>query len=137
MSQNPRIDSVMTPAPHSIELEARVRDAEDRMIDHEIRHLPVVDGGTLVGLISDRDIAFLDNEPAEDLRDQLRVRDVCSLEVYTVEPDTHLDVVAAEMAERRIGSAVITDHGKVLGLFTSTDACRCLAGLLREEADAA
>lgn len=107
------------------------------MIDHEIRHLPVLDGGTLVGLLSDRDIAFAANESAEGLADRLRVRDVCSLDPYAVAPDTPLDVVVEEMAARRIGSAVVTDHGKIVGLFTATDACRCLAEFLRGEGVAA
>ncbi len=132
MKSIPEIRGVMTGSPRSIELDAPVREAEDLMVDHEIRHLVVTEGGELVGMVSDRDIAFASNAPAESLRDQLRVRDVCSLEVYAVESDTPLDRVLVEMAERRIGSAVVTDGGKIAGLFTATDACRVFAQFLRD-----
>lgn len=136
MSHNPPVASVMTTAPQAIGLDASLREAEDRMIDHEIRHLPVVDGAQLVGVVSDRDIAFASGD-AGGLGDRMRVRDVCSLDVYAVEPGTPLAVVVEQMAERRIGSAVVTDGGKIVGLFTATDACRCLARFLRGEGDAA
>ena len=103
------------------------------MIDHEIRHLPVVDASRLVGILSDRDIAAMENDAdSGDLFDRLRVRDVCSLDFYAVEPEEPVDRVLLEMAERRIGSVVVTDGGKVEGLFTATDACRCYAEHLRK-----
>jgi len=101
------------------------------MTDHEVRHLPVTDSGTLVGVLSDRDIAFMANAGATDLLDRLRVRDVCSLDVYSVERDEPLDRVLREMADRHIGSAIVTDGERISGVFTATDACRCFADFLR------
>ena len=49
------------------------------------------------------------------------------------ERDTPLDQVVTEMAERRIGSALITHHDKLVGIFTVTDACRVLAEILRSQ----
>jgi CBS domain-containing protein len=84
-----------------------------------------------VGVLSDRDIAFMSIGGARpDLVDHLCVRDVCSFEVYAVGPDEPLAVVLREMAERRIGSTIVTDGGKIVGLFTATDACRCFAEFL-------
>jgi acetoin utilization protein AcuB len=121
----------MTASPRSIDIDAPVRAAQDLMIDFEIRHLPVTDGDALVGILSDRDIAFASNNAAEELSDELKVRDVCSLEVYRVEPEEPLDDVLAQMAERRIGSVVVTQGERIAGLFTATDACRCFAEYLR------
>lgn len=134
MAQTPPIRSVMTPAPRSIDIDAPVRLAQDLMIDLEIRHLPVTEDGRLVGILSDRDIAFASNGPTEDLCERLRVRDVCSLEVYRVAPEAPLDSVLAAMAERRIGSVVVTEGERIAGLFTATDACRCFAEHLRGRA---
>jgi acetoin utilization protein AcuB len=131
MKKIPPIESVMTPFALSIEIDDLVRTAEDMMIDHEIRHLAVTDSGTLVGVVSDRDIAFTANTAEPDLRNRLHVRDVCSLDVYSVERNERLDCVLAEMAERHIGSAIVTDGGKIAGVFTATDACRCFAEFLR------
>jgi len=130
----PSVGSVMTPAPISISIQESVRAAEDLMIDRQVRHLPVVDGEMLVGVISDRDLAFTSNAVETGLAERLSVRDVCTLDVYDVTPDEPLDVVLAEMAERRLGSAVITDGGRIAGIFTATDACRCFAAHLREVA---
>lgn len=128
----PPVSSVMTPAPIGVSIGETLRTAEDLMIDRRVRHLPVLDGETLVGVISDRDLAFTSNAAESGLAERLLVRDVCSLDVYDVGPDEPLDVVLAEMADRRLGSAVVTREGRVAGIFTATDACRCFAAHLRE-----
>lgn len=132
----PRIESVMIHAPISVDIAEPVRVAQDMMIDHEIRHLPVLDGERLVGIITDRDVAFLETDPEWERRAaQLQVRDICALDFYAVEPDALLDEVLMQMAERRIGSAIVTRKGEIAGLFTATDACRCFAEHLRARND--
>ena len=129
--QMPAVGSVMTRSPLSVPIDATVRIAEDMMIDNEVRHLPVTDSEALVGIVSDRDIAFSSNVSESDLADRLRVRDVCSLDVYAVPPDEPLDAVLSEMVGRHLGSVVVTEHGKIAGVFTVTDACRYFAEYLR------
>ena len=129
--QMPVVGSVMTRSPVSVPIDATVRIAEDMMIDNEVRHLPVTDSEVLVGIVSDRDIAFSSNVSESDLADRLRVRDVCSLDVYAVPPDEPLEAVLSEMVERQLGSVVVTEHGKIAGVFTVTDACRYFAEYLR------
>jgi len=131
MEKIPPVGSVMTTSVLSVEIDAPVRVAEDLMTDHEVRHLPVTDKEMLVGVLSDRDIAFMSNAGEGDLRDLLYVRDVCSLDIYSVERDEPLDRVLSEMADRHIGSAIVTDGGKLAGVFTATDACRHFAEFLR------
>jgi acetoin utilization protein AcuB len=114
-----------------VDIDEPVRVAEDIMTDHEVRHLPVTETEMLVGVLSDRDIAFMSNAGETNLTDRLRVRDVCSLDVYSVERDEPLDRVLSEMADRHIGSAIVTDGGKLSGVFTATDACRYFAEFLR------
>jgi CBS domain-containing protein len=131
MEKIPPVESVMTSFVLSVEIDELVRVAEDIMTDHEVRHLAVTDSEMLVGVVSDRDIAFVSNEGDADLRDRLRVRDVCSLDVYSVERDEPLDSVLSEMADRHIGSVIVTEAGKAAGVFTATDACRHFAEFLR------
>jgi acetoin utilization protein AcuB len=131
MEKIPPVESVMTSSVLSVGIDEPVRVAEDIMTDHEVRHLAVTDSEMLVGVVSDRDIAFMSNAGEADLRDRLRVRDVCSLDVYSVEHNEPLDRVLSEMADRHIGSAIVTDGGKISGVFTATDACRCFAEYLR------
>jgi acetoin utilization protein AcuB len=132
MSEIPAIGSVMITAPISVDVGEPVRVAQDRMIDHEIRHLPVLDGERLVGIVSDRDMSRLESDPAWERRaESLLVRDVCTVDFYAVDPDTPLDEVLMEMAQRRIGSVIVARGGQIVGLFTMTDACRCFAEHLR------
>jgi acetoin utilization protein AcuB len=133
MGSMPSIGDVMTRTPVMVEIDATVVEAQDLMVDHEIRHLPVVDTGQLVGVVSDRDIAALENDAdASDLTARIKVREVCSLDHYSLAPDAPLDAVLMHMAEHRIGSVVVTEAEKVVGVFTATDACRVFAIHLRE-----
>lgn len=133
MHSMPQVGDVMTRTPVVVEIDASVVTAQDLMVDHEIRHLPVVDAGKLVGVVSDRDIAALENDAeASELTTRLSVRDICSLDHYSVAPDAPLDDVLMRMAELHIGSVVVTQAEKVVGVFTATDACRVFATHLRE-----
>lgn len=127
----PAIEAVMTSLPLSIGVDDRVLEARELMAEHEIRHLPVTEDGRLVGVITQRDVA-LALDPGLDVpfHEELRVGTVCSLEAYVVEPETPLDAVVAEMARRRMGSALVARDGRLLGILTATDACRLLAEAL-------
>jgi acetoin utilization protein AcuB len=100
---------------------------------HQIRHLPVLDGRHIFGIISDRDIKLAKavNSTRRDAP-PVFVKDICISEPYVVDENEPLDVVAAAMGRRRLGSAIITKKGEVSGIFTTTDACRMLAELARK-----
>ena len=97
-----------------------------------IRHLPVVSEGQLVGMLSDRDLklAFAVSGGSETA-EPLHVGDVCNLEAYIAEYNTPVDQVIMHMAEARVGSALITRAGKLVGVLTTTDVCRSYAELLK------
>lgn len=133
MKHMPQVVAVMTPFPHSIDIEAPVPEAIALMKERGFRHLPVVEGGALRGVLTDRDVrSAMSRNIGFHNAGGLRVRDLFHEDAYTVEADAPLDQVAATMAERHIGSALVTRHGKLVGVFTSTDACRALARVLRE-----
>ena len=125
----PAVQKFMTTAPHSIGKSQTLARAHDVMRSHKIRHLPVLEGGKLVGIVTERDLHLV-----ETLRDvdptSVTVEDAMSEHVYAVDPDTSLDVVAETLAEHKYGSAVVMQNGKVVGIFTTNDACRALAELL-------
>jgi acetoin utilization protein AcuB len=113
----------MTPCPQTIKRDDALAHAREVMSRFRIRHLPVLDGDTLVGLLSDRDLAV-----AEKFGDPFRttVGEVMSPEPYFALPASPLSEVADEMARRRIGAAVILDDGRVVGVFTAVDALRAI-----------
>ena len=123
------IEQYMTPSPHSIGVEQTLATAEDMMREHGFRHLPVLHGGELVGILSARDLELVEALPDVD-RSRVRVEEAMSPVPYTVEPDTELRQVAREMAERKLGSAVVMHGTRVIGVFTTTDALRALTDAL-------
>jgi len=132
--RSPQILAFMTPFPFSIEIDAPLAEAHSFMRSRHIRHLPVTDGGQLAGILTDRDIKLaLGPELGSPPERELRVRDVVQPEPYVIEDSSLLEHVAEAMAERHIGSAVVVRQGKLVGIFTTTDACRALARLIREQ----
>ena len=125
------VAEAMTLAPYTVGRDQPLSVAEAMLHDHRIRHLPVLEGGRLVGVLSDRDLALVDG-----LRDvvpgTLTVDDAMTGEVYVVGPDSPLSEVASLMAERALGSAVVQEDGRVVGVFTTVDALRALALSLAE-----
>ena len=129
-----RVGAHMTPAPVCVQLDADLADAVDLMEQHNIRHLPVMDGETLTGVVTDRDLAMIESLLPEEW-ESICVAEAMTPEPYTVQPDAALWEVAKHMAREKFGCAVVTDErGAVVGLFTTSDALRVLADLAEREA---
>ncbi len=120
----------MTLRPQVISSRHTLAQAHQLMRERNIRHLPVVDDGRLVGVVSQRDLYLLETLRAVDPASET-VKEAMSREPFAVRPDAPLDDVALAMAERKYGSAVVVDQGVVVGLFTTVDALRALAVVLR------
>ena len=125
----PPLKKFMTTTPHSIGKDQTLERAHEMMRTHHIRHLPVLEGGKLVGMVTERDLHLVETLRDVDPR-QVIVEEAMSNHVYAVDPESSLDVVAETMAEHKYGSAVVIQNGKVVGIFTTNDACRALAELL-------
>ena len=125
----PTIQKYMTTLPHTIRPDMTLAAADKIMHENHIRHLPVLSGGQLVGLLSQRDIrlleSFKDVDPAK-----MQVGEAMAQDVYEVSPGAGLDEVVANMAAKKYGSAVIMQNSKVVGIFTTVDALQALADLL-------
>lgn len=124
-----KISDVMTPMPLTVSADLTVSEAESIMRDKSVRHLPVLESGNLVGVISDRDIrvskAF--RGPGE-----LVVKDIMMPEPYCVGQNSHLRVAISTMFKRKIGSAlVLSETGVVVGIFTVQDALAVLKDTLK------
>ena len=134
MKQIPSIKSVMTPFPYSVDVGAPIREAQEFMRVHKIRHLPVTDDQKLLGVLSDRDIKlFLGMDFDYPEKNDVTVRDVYMDHPYIVDLNERLDKVLQNMAEKHIGSVLVTRNGKLAGVFTSTDACKSFAEYLRDQ----
>jgi acetoin utilization protein AcuB len=126
----PTIQKYMTTSPHSIGVEQSLATAHAMMREHRIRHLPVLHGGKLLGILSDRDLHLVESLAGVDPT-KVKVEDAMSTVVYSVSPDHALDDVVATMGEHKYGSAVVMQNEKVVGIFTTVDVCRAFAELLQ------
>ena len=126
----PTIQHHMTAAPHSVGSEQTIAKAASMMSEYHIRHLPVLHGGRLLGILTDRDIKLIESFRDVDAT-KVTVAEAMTEQPYTVNPDTPLDEVVQTMASKKYGSAVIVQNHKVVGIFTTVDACSTLAELLK------
>jgi acetoin utilization protein AcuB len=102
--------------------------------ERRIRHLPVLEDGRLVGIVSDRDLrsatpAFGDPARSAALS-EVRVGDVMAREVVTADPDDPIDEAANTMRERRINCLPVLEGGELVGIVTSSDVMESLVYLL-------
>lgn len=121
------VATYMTAGPHTIGREQSILAAKELMRRIHVRHLPVLHGGKLVGVLSERELAAIETLPGSR---QLTVEDAMTPDVYVISEDAPLGLVAAEMARLKVGSAVVVRGEQVVGVFTAVDGLRALADML-------
>jgi acetoin utilization protein AcuB len=123
----------MAPTPHTVARNQAVSVAHQLMRAEGIGHLPVLDGDQVVGILAERDILLVESFPGVNPTD-LRVEEAMVPAPYVVTPGASLSEVVATMLERRIGSAIVMERERVVGVFTTHDALRALGDLLEGSA---
>jgi acetoin utilization protein AcuB len=125
----PAVERYMSRQPWTIRPRDTLAVARERMREHDLRHLPVVDGHELVGIVSARDLYMLQAIAGVNAC-ETRVHEAMTEQVYAVPPDAPIAEVASVMSERKLGSVVVMRDGVAEGIFTTVDACRALAEIL-------
>ena len=138
-----RACDLMTANPATTTTRASVWELWDLMREMEIRHVPVVEGGVLVGMVSDRDLGRLDMarmlalEGADALREELAIPIVnaMSADVIFVEPDTDVSDVVDLLIEHKVGALPVVRPGtrEVVGIVSYIDVLRALRDRLPAE----
>lgn len=129
MKAIPTVQKYMTYVPKSIGFDQSITQAGEVMRKLHLRHLPVLKGGKLVGILTDRDLNLLLS--FKDVNSQTAtVEDAYTADPYFTAPDAPLNEVVAHMADKKIGCALVVDNGKLVGIFTEVDAYKALAELL-------
>jgi acetoin utilization protein AcuB len=128
---DPSVERFMTRSPHTVGQEQSLQTAHELMRRYDVRHLPVLHGGKLVGMLSQRDLHFI--ETLADVNpDEVTVSEAMSTDTYVVGPRASMRRVAEEMANQRYGSVVVMVKDEVVGILTTVDAMRALSQILFE-----
>ncbi|MCO6430674.1 MAG: CBS domain-containing protein [Deltaproteobacteria bacterium] len=136
-----KVSSFMTACPYKISSERSIDEALQLMKLRDIRHLPVVrEGGSnsnepddLLGVVSKRDVE-LSKYVCQTTNYCPSIGDICVSDPFVTQQDTAVSEVAQQMALQKLDYAlVVDDAGHMVGIFTTTDACRALTLVLGEE----
>jgi IMP dehydrogenase len=92
------------------------------MAEHDVRHVPVMENDRPVGILTAAEIGERADRTAGE---------VCDRNVYIVDRFEPLDRVLGNMADQHYAAALVVKEGKLVGIFTITDACRFFGKLLR------
>jgi acetoin utilization protein AcuB len=133
-----RIRDVMTKNPVTIDSETLVLDAQKVMKENNIRRLPIVDKGKLVGIITQHDLLEASPSPATSLSihelnyllAKMKVKEIMKKNPVTITPDTPFEEALKIGQEKKIGSFPVVDNGKLVGIVTESDIVRFLTRAL-------
>ena len=133
-----RVGDLMRPHPVAVQPGDTIRHAFRQLCALRTRHLLVMEGDRLVGIVTDRDIRlalpslpFVSDIAEMYLKlDDVKVRDVMTRHVFTVAPDTSLRAAVDLFLHRMISGLPVVAGGRVVGILTETDALRALSCLL-------
>jgi len=128
----------MTPNPVVVDPDVTFPEATSLMRKRVIRRLPVVDHARLVGIVSEEDLLTNQPSPATTLSiheiyallERLRVKQIMSRPVFTVEGDCPVEEAARIMVDHKIGSLPIMEGDKLVGIITETDIFKVLVEVL-------
>jgi acetoin utilization protein AcuB len=126
------VQDIMQTKVFTVTPDTTLREAIQLTGQRGIRHLPVVDGERLVGIVSDRDLKRAVASPATSLEvhellyllSRVRVRDFMTATVITIGPMSPVEDAARLMVLERIGALVVTDGERLVGIVTETDVLR-------------
>src|SRR5688572_23703050 len=125
------VEDVMTPDPMTLAPTASVGDAHALMADRGFRHIPIVEQGLLLGLISTTDIGRLGAGVPEILAKPLH--EVMTKKLVTVAPSESVSSAAATMASKKINCLLVVVDGQLAGIVTTYDLLDALARSVRDD----
>ena len=136
-----KIKELMTPEVMTVTPEDKLDRVFFLFNFENIRHVPVIENGRLVGILSDRDLKkvlgpakkFLERPDGSTVTISIRkVRTIMKRRVLTIGPDERAADAAAIMAKRKIGALPVVQNKKLVGIITATDILRAFVKLCND-----
>ena len=127
----------MTKKVFTVTPDDAVSDAAAIMKERKIKHLPVVKGGKVTGILSDRDIkeyipskaTSLDVYELHYLLAKTKVKEIMRKKVFTTSPDTPVEEAARMMHDENIGSLPVVEKRRLVGIISDRDIFRVLVDI--------
>lgn len=141
MMTKTKVRDWMTPNPITIEADATVVEAIHLLKEKNIRRLPVMKNGKLVGIVTERMLlsfspgksTSLDTWELHYLLARTPVTEAMNPRPHTVTPDTGLAEAAQLIRDRKLnGVTVVNEHGDLVGILTTTNALEALAAFAKD-----
>ena len=132
-----QVREIMSTAIEVVDRNDNLRTVEERMAAKQLRHLPVLEQGEVVGIVTQRDLfkaamssAMGYGEKAQRAYLQsVRVKEIMVYPVVTVAPDTSVAAAADMIINKGIGCLPVVEGPQLVGMVTKTDLLRCLRTL--------
>ncbi len=123
------VNDLMTEVPHTITASTPLRHVVGLMKSGGYHHLPVLEMGKLVGMITDRDVRLVMNSPMvmheraqdEKLLSEVTAESCMTINPITVTPQTAVSQAAALLRKHQFGALPVVDEGDLVGIITVTD----------------
>ncbi len=136
------VEDVMTEAPITVSSSTSIRKVIMTLFESDFRHLPIVDGGQLVGIVSDRDLrafmtpSMIELEKPEEVQRRLAqpVSTVMNADVVSVTPETDLADVIVMMLDQKVGAIPVVrpDTQELVGIVSYVDVLRAAQELFED-----
>jgi acetoin utilization protein AcuB len=132
-----RIEDIMTKNPITVVGEVSILEANRIMKGNNIRRLPVVERGRLVGMVTERMILGASPSPATSLSiheihyliQKIKVKDIMVKNPITIAPDADFKNVLLLGQEKKIGAFPVVEKGKLVGIVTESDLVRFITSI--------
>jgi len=134
-----RVHEIMTVSPHTLAADATLGDAVELMRGYSIRHLPIVDGDKVVGIISDRDVkvalgpdATLDISDADPQMLEGSVDWFMSDTILTIDSEAPISEAGELFLREKYGALPVMRGGKLVGILSVLDILRVALPALQD-----
>ena len=136
-----KVKEWMTPEPKTVNEDDPVKAAVNLVVENRIRHLPVVRGDALVGIISDRDlkrampsiVAGATAEEYQTFMEETPVEQAMTANPIACAPNTDLVDLVREFCQKKVGAIPVVDDGRLVGIVTQTDMMEAFLTVLESQ----